>query len=118
MSTEKVSSTGRYGSRYGVGIRKRLLKVEPKQFGRKICPSCGAKNVVRTSKGVFNCRKCLIKFVGGAYVPQTLAGGIIAQMVALKSFVPAMIESLEKGKEEEAAVTEPAQGNESKEGAQ
>lgn len=101
MATEKVGSTGRYGSRYGVGIRKRLLKVEPHQRGRKICPQCGSKSIVRTSKGIFNCKKCKLRFVGGAYTAKTLAGSIVGQMVALKSFAPALVETLQKAKEGE-----------------
>lgn len=101
-NTKKVYSTGRFGSRYGVGIRKRLLKIEPTQRkeNRK-CPNCGAISVKRKSKGVFSCGKCRHEFVGGAYVAQTLTGGIIQQMVSQKKFVPEMIETLEKLKEGE-----------------
>lgn len=84
--TRKVKSAGRFGSRYGVGIRKKLLKVESPQLEKKACPNCGSVKVKRKSKGVFMCRKCSHEFVGGAYMPQTLAGTIISKIVSQKSF--------------------------------
>ena len=92
--TKKVGPTGRFGSRYGVGIRKKLLKVETLQIQKQKCPQCGAPALKRKSKGIFKCRKCSHEFVGGAYLPKTLTGGIIRQMVSQKKFVPEMIEKL------------------------
>ena len=82
--TKKVGSAGRFGSRYGVGIRKRILKVEPKQIQKNNCPNCGAPAIKRKSKGVFYCKKCSFEFVGGAYTTKTLAGGIVSQIVSQK----------------------------------
>ncbi len=93
-STKKVKSAGRFGSRYGVGIRKRLLKVEQKQKEAFECPSCGYKKVKREAAGIFACRKCQTRFSGGAYYPQTLTGRIVAKMVSQKSFLPSMVELL------------------------
>jgi len=92
---EKVRSTGRFGSRYGVGIRKRLLKVEDKQIKPQECPFCKFKKVKRESTGIFICNKCGKKFAGGAYLPQTTSGAIIKKMVAQKSFMPMMSELIE-----------------------
>ena len=92
--TKKVGPTGRFGVRYGVGIRKKLLKVETLQIQKQKCPQCGAPALKRKSKGIFKCRKCSHEFVGGAYLPKTLTGGIIRQMVSQKKFVPEMIEKL------------------------
>ena len=101
--TQKVRSTGRVGSRYGGGLRKKLLKVESRQGkSEKRCPNCGSLSVKRKAKGIFRCGKCLHEFVGGAYLCQTLTGGIIRQMVSQKKFVPEMVEELEKVKEGEA----------------
>ena len=97
--TKKVHTTGRLGSRYGVGIRKRLLKVERRQKVEKRCPNCGFNKVKRKSKGIFYCRKCGHEFVGGAYLTKTLTGTIVMQMVSQKKFLPEMIEALEKTKE-------------------
>ncbi len=97
--TSKVGSTGRFGSRYGIGIRRKLLKVEPLQTQKHACPSCGSASVKRKSRGIFECRKCSHAFVGGAYLPQTLAGGIISKMVSQKVFAPEMVAQLTKHEE-------------------
>ena len=112
--TQKVSSTGRFGSRYGVGIRRKLLKVEPIQTQKHTCPSCGSASVKRKSRGIFECRKCEHTFVGGAYLPQTLAGGIISKMVTQKMFVPEFIGQLAKDDETPAVEAADVSGPEPK----
>jgi|SRR3989344_5799062 len=103
----QVASTGRFGSRYGVGIRRKLLKIEPLQYQKHVCPNCGAKKVKRKSKGLFECNKCSHIFAGGSYLPQTLAGTIISKMVAQKTFTAEVVGELSKasGTEEKAAPT-------------
>jgi large subunit ribosomal protein L37Ae len=86
-NTKKVKSTGRYGSRYGVGIKKRVLKVEEKQKKKAVCPFCGFKTIKRLAAGLFTCKKCEAKFTGGAYEAETLIGKTIKKMVNQKSFV-------------------------------
>ena len=86
-NTKKVRSTGRFGPRYGVGIKKRMLKVEDKQKNLSACPFCGFKKLKRNAAGLFECVKCDAKFTGGAYVVETLAGKSIKKMVTQKSFV-------------------------------
>ena len=86
-NTKKVRTAGRFGSRYGVGIRKKLLKVEDKQEKNYACPFCGFKKVKRKAAGLYACGKCHASFAGGAYLPITLPGSIIKKTVAQKSFV-------------------------------
>lgn len=101
-NTKKVHTTGRFGSRYGVGIRKRVLKVEMKQKADHECPFCGfQKKIQRISKGIYVCRKCGSKFSGGTFTPSTLAGNIIKRMVHQKKFVP-LTEELIKAEEAES----------------
>ena len=95
--TKKVYTTGRFGSRYGVGIRKRVLKVEMKQKARHECPFCGFPKIKRISKGIYVCKKCDSKFAGGTYTPSTLAGNIIKRMVQQKKFIPITKELIESG---------------------
>jgi len=113
--TKKVGSTGRFGSRYGVGIRKKLLKVESLQIQKQKCPNCGFPTVKRKSKGIFACKKCSHEFVGGAYTPKTITGGLISQMVSQKRFVPEAIEKLSEAKGEEAPIEAQAQEEKAKE---
>ena len=91
-STKKVRSAGKYGAKFGIGIRKRWLKVADKQKKHYDCPSCGFQKVKRLSAGVFECKKCGLKFAGGAYFPTTLTGAIVNKMVEQKRFLPAMTE--------------------------
>jgi len=85
--TKKVKSTGRFGSHYGVGIRKRVLKVEERQNKKAVCPFCKFKKIRRKAAGLFECRKCGAEFTGGAYESETLIGKTIKKMVTQKSFV-------------------------------
>jgi len=94
--TKKVKSTGRFGSRYGVGIRKRVVKVEEKQNRKVICPFCKFKKIKRQAAGLFECRKCGAQFTGGAYESETLIGKTIKKMVSQKSFVANAAELIEK----------------------
>ena len=100
-NTKKVGSAGRFGSRYGVGIRKRLLKVEDKQKEAKECPHCGSDSVKRENKGIFLCKKCGFEFVGGAYFPQTLTGKTISKIVSQKKFATSTTELAPVSEEKE-----------------
>jgi large subunit ribosomal protein L37Ae len=84
--TRKVDVAGSYGSRYGVGIRKRLLKVAARQKNLSACPSCGFSRVKRTAAGLFECSKCGAEFTGGAYEVETLPGKAVRKAVSQKAF--------------------------------
>ncbi|MBU2099710.1 50S ribosomal protein L37ae [Candidatus Micrarchaeota archaeon] len=100
--TAKVHSTGRFGSRYGVGIRKRVLKVELQQKDRKKCPECGLSKLKRKAAGIYFCAKCKKEFAGGAYIPETMTGSLIKKMVSQKQFSSELIEIPEElGEEQE-----------------
>lgn len=94
MATEKVKQLGKYGSRYGVGIRKRLLKIEPRQRAEQYCPLCGFPKAKRDSPGIYCCGKCGKTFSGGAYLPETDTGKIIRKMVAQKNYLSQAVELL------------------------
>ena len=65
--TKKVGSTGRFGARYGIIIRRKVGDVEKVQKSWFKCPSCNAKRVKRISTGIWQCRKCQVKFASKAY---------------------------------------------------
>lgn len=92
--TKKVGSTGRFSERYGVGIKKRVLKVEEKQHAPKVCPFCSFSKIKREAAGLYICRKCNNKFTGGAYEPETLVGKTIKKMVSQKNFLASSVELL------------------------
>lgn len=66
--TKKVGVTGKYGTRYGLSIRTKLLKLEEKKS--KKCPNCGKETLKRLASGIWLCKKCNVKFAGGAYTPE------------------------------------------------
>jgi large subunit ribosomal protein L37Ae len=69
QGTKKVGSTGRFGPRYGVSVRRRVGSVEKKQKQKHECPSCSKINVKRVSTGIFMCSSCDYQFASGAYYP-------------------------------------------------
>lgn len=71
--TKKVGPTGRFGPRYGTKIRALWRAVELKAKQKYKCPSCGAMKVKRAGTAIWQCRRCGLKFAGGAYTPSTPA---------------------------------------------
>ncbi len=67
--TAKAGPVARFGPRYGVRIRRRVLEVEIGLRKRHVCPRCQAPRVQRTSTGVWRCGHCGLVFAGGAYRP-------------------------------------------------
>ena len=72
--TKKVGSTGRFGSRYGAKLRRRVLDIEKRRADPQRCPSCATRALTREAVGLWKCKKCSLSFAGGAYVPFTDAG--------------------------------------------
>ncbi|MEM0366727.1 MAG: 50S ribosomal protein L37ae [Acidilobaceae archaeon] len=68
--TKVVGPTGRYGTRYGVSVRKKVRDILIKRYSKHECPFCGAKGTVyRVTVGIWKCRKCENTWAGGAYTP-------------------------------------------------
>ena len=68
--TKKVGIAGKYGPRYGVKIRKRLMETETERVQKRECPKCAHVAVKRTDTGIWLCRHCGYKYAAGAYVPK------------------------------------------------
>ncbi|MDI3482290.1 MAG: large subunit ribosomal protein L37Ae [Candidatus Methanomethylophilaceae archaeon] len=69
--TVKAGSSGRFGARYGVRVRKRVKDVERTQRAVHECPSCHHESVKREGSGIWRCRHCDTKFAALAYTPVT-----------------------------------------------
>ncbi len=81
MATKKVKMAGRFGPRYGVRVRRTLIKIEEAQRRKYVCKRCGKKAVKRVGTGIWECRSCGYKFAGGTYIPVTSAMKIVEQAV-------------------------------------
>ncbi|NIP40921.1 MAG: 50S ribosomal protein L37ae [Candidatus Aenigmarchaeota archaeon] len=68
--TKKVGPSGRFGARYGKGVKKRIVEIERTQRKRHNCPNCLKPGIKRISPGIWGCRKCGLKFAGRAYDPK------------------------------------------------
>ena len=63
----KSKVSGRFGSRYGKGIREAFLEADKKAKAKYICPFCSRKSVKRLAAGIWQCKKCAKKMASGAY---------------------------------------------------
>jgi large subunit ribosomal protein L37Ae len=97
--TKKVGLAGRYGARYGVRIRKQIQTVEKAKGKSYECPRCRQVAVRRVASGIWKCRRCDLKFAGGAYNPHITARGHSSLKAEADKTVP---EAVEVQGEEEA----------------
>ncbi|OIR56647.1 MAG: 60S ribosomal protein L37A [Amphiamblys sp. WSBS2006] len=71
--TKKVGITGKYGTRYGASLRRRVMKFEISQHAKYTCDFCGKNAVKRVSVGVWKCKRCNVSVAGGAWEHKTLS---------------------------------------------
>ena len=76
--TKKVGVAGRYGPRYGVKVRKQIASTSQAKKRAYKCPRCNHQAVRRVSTGIWQCRRCDLKFAGGAYTPNIATKGAIS----------------------------------------
>ncbi len=67
--TKKVGPSGRFGTRYGKGVKKRIVEIERVQKKKHVCPQCLKPGMKRVASGIWLCRKCGLKMAGKAYEP-------------------------------------------------
>lgn len=66
MKTKKVKSAGRFGTKHGTRVRKKITEIESVQRKKQFCIFCDGV-VKRLSKGIWKCKKCGKKFAGHTY---------------------------------------------------
>ena len=71
--TQKAGLTARFGSRYGVSVRRRAGSALRKKSRLYVCPSCQYRKVRRKSAGIWECKKCNYTLTGGVWEPFTRA---------------------------------------------
>ncbi|MCD6477296.1 MAG: 50S ribosomal protein L37ae [Candidatus Aenigmarchaeota archaeon] len=71
MTSKKKQTVGRYGPRYGRRTKKIIAAIEEKQKQKQICPYCERHTLKRVCAGIWKCKKCGVKFAGGAYFPRS-----------------------------------------------
>ena len=71
--TQKLGATAKYGSRYGVSVRRRAGAALKKKSRNYTCPVCHYQKVTRQVAGIWECKKCGHKFSGGVWEPFTRA---------------------------------------------
>ena len=49
MRTKKVGSSGRYGARYGLRIRRRIQEIDKRRSETKKCPFCFKNQLKRVN---------------------------------------------------------------------
>lgn len=62
-----MSSMKRFGARYGRTMKAKFGKIEDVQRAKHKCPYCQKTGVKRIAAGIWQCRKCDVKFAGKAY---------------------------------------------------
>lgn len=67
--TKKVGSSGRFGVRYGVTVRKRIADIEAVAKGRHECPKCKAVAMSRKANGIWFCNHCGAILASSSYMP-------------------------------------------------
>ncbi|MBL7159971.1 MAG: 50S ribosomal protein L37ae [Candidatus Aenigmarchaeota archaeon] len=80
MVTKKVGSTGRFGPRYGRKGKKVVASLEKLQKKKQLCPYCERAVLKRVASGIWECKKCKVKFAGGAYFPSSAPGQAAAKI--------------------------------------
>ncbi|MFH2020964.1 MAG: 50S ribosomal protein L37ae [archaeon] len=64
---EIAKSVRRFGARYGRRTRLMFGQIEQEQRSLHKCPYCSDIKAKRISVGIWECKKCNVKFTGKAY---------------------------------------------------
>ena len=67
VAAKNYGSVKRFGARYGRKSKHKFAKIEKEQRRLHKCPYCNKEGVIRLALGIWQCRKCNVKFAGKAY---------------------------------------------------
>eukprot|EP01006_Ploeotia_vitrea_P024294 TRINITY_DN57077_c0_g2_i2.p2 TRINITY_DN57077_c0_g2~~TRINITY_DN57077_c0_g2_i2.p2 ORF type:complete len:106 (+),score=5.88 TRINITY_DN57077_c0_g2_i2:41-319(+) len=79
--TQKVGIAGKFGTRYGANLRKRVKKLEISQHTRHYCGTCGKYDMRRKAVGIWYCKSCEKYWSGGAWSLSTTAATTARQTI-------------------------------------
>jgi len=111
--TKKVGTSGRFGPRYGVTVRKRIADVEAVTKGRHECPICHGVTLGRSATGIWICRRCGAKMASSSYMP-TPPAAIRRELAEVLAKAEGKEEAVLKKDEEAVAVEEPVKEEKAK----
>ncbi|NXO02524.1 RL37A protein, partial [Rhinopomastus cyanomelas] len=69
--TRKVGIVGKYGTWYGVSLRKMVKKIEISQHARYTCSFCSKTKMKREAVSIWHCGSCMKTVAGGAWTYST-----------------------------------------------
>ncbi len=109
--TKKVGTSGRFGPRYGVTVRKRIADVEALTKGRHECPVCHGVALGRSATGIWICRRCGAKMASSSYMrtPPAAVRREVAEVLA-KAEAKEEAVAQKDATTEEVAAEEPVKG--------
>ena len=111
--TKKVGTSGRFGPRYGVTVRKRIADVEAVTKGRHECPICHGVTLGRSATGIWICRRCGAKMASSSYMP-TPPAAIRRELAEVLAKAEGKEEAVVQKDEEAVAVEEPVKEEKAK----
>ncbi len=76
----KKKGAGRFGSKYGKKVRDAVITVSKLQNSKKKCPKCGKLAFKRYAAGIWICKSCGAKMIGGAYQVDTGSEKLLARL--------------------------------------
>jgi large subunit ribosomal protein L37Ae len=79
--TKKVGIVGKYGTRYGANLRKRVKKYETSKKAKHFCHFCGKYAFKRQAVGVWHCSPCGKTVAGGAWSLHTSAATTVRSTI-------------------------------------
>ena len=93
MKTEKkLGSVKRFGARYGRKLKLSFSKIETEQRKLHKCPYCAKVAVKRVALGIWQCRKCDVKFTGKAY-------SVTRKITTSEEVIPELVEEPQQAEE-------------------